>query len=136
MRRAVGVTFTGHLPAAQVSRLLHAADVAVLPFTAGVTAKSGALLAVLAHGLPRPSRCRTTTAAADDALADGREVAVIPARRDPAAVATTVRRLLDDAPLRHRLADGGRRLTAGRSWEQVAAAHRRLYEQVLGERHG
>jgi len=49
---ADAVTFTGYLPAPAASRMLHAADVAVLPYTAGVTAKSGALLTVLAHGLP------------------------------------------------------------------------------------
>ncbi|WP_345033548.1 glycosyltransferase [Kutzneria kofuensis] len=46
------VEFTGHLPVHEVSAVLHGADVAVLPFTAGVTTKSGALLTVLAHGLP------------------------------------------------------------------------------------
>lgn len=41
------VESTGHLPAAEVSAILRGADVAVLPFTAGVTTKSGALLTVL-----------------------------------------------------------------------------------------
>ncbi|HEY6794188.1 MAG TPA: glycosyltransferase family 4 protein [Kineosporiaceae bacterium] len=123
------VTFTGHLPAARISALLHAGDVGVLPFTHGVTVKSGALLAALAHGLP------TAVTAADDpdpALQDGRTVAVIPARRDAAAVAATVRRLLVDDSRRARLAAGGRAVAAGRSWDGVAARHRALYAEVRG----
>lgn len=122
------VTFTGHLEAADVSQILHAADTAVLPFTAGVTLKSGALLATLAHGVP------TAVTVPDDPdghLHDGDNVAVIRRRRDAAAVADTVRRLMDDAGLRHRLSAAGRALTAGRSWPAVAAAHLTVYTKVL-----
>ena len=49
---ADAVAFTGHLPEQDISRLLRAADVAVFPFNAGVTAKS--------DPLPRrsPTACR------------------------------------------------------------------------------
>jgi glycosyltransferase involved in cell wall biosynthesis len=127
------VTFTGHLPAAEVSEALHAADAAVLPFTTGVTTKSGAVLATLAHGVP------TAVTAADDPdprLRDGDTVAVIPARRDASAVARTVERLLDDPDLRLRLAAGGRRLAARYTWQRVATAHRIVYEGVLRADHG
>jgi glycosyltransferase involved in cell wall biosynthesis len=127
-RVADAVTFTGHLPAAEVSEALHAADAAVLPFTAGVTTKSGAVLATLTHGLPTAV---TVADVPDPQLRDGDTVAVIPARRDAAAVARTLERLLDDAALRRRLADGGRQLAARHSWRGVAAAHRNLYEDVL-----
>ncbi|MBX6723342.1 MAG: glycosyltransferase family 4 protein, partial [Dactylosporangium sp.] len=93
------VVFTGHLPAVEVSAVLQAADVAVLPFTTGVTVKSGALLAALTHGLPTAV---TAPDEPDDQLRDGETVAVIPARRDTRAVASTVRRLLDDPVLRRR----------------------------------
>ena len=53
------VTITGHLPAAEVSAALHAADVAAFPFTAGATTKSGALLSAFAHGCPPSSPRRT-----------------------------------------------------------------------------
>ncbi|GAA1809150.1 glycosyltransferase family 4 protein [Planosporangium flavigriseum] len=130
---ADAVTFTGHVPAAEVSEVLHAADAAVLPFTAGVTTKSGAVLAALAHGVPTAV---TTADEPDPQLRDGETVAVIPARRDAAAVERTVARLLDDAALRRRLADGGRRLAFRHSWGRVAAAHRTLYEAVLGSHDG
>lgn len=123
---AEAVTFTGHLPAPAVSAALHTADVGVLPFTAGVTAKSGALLTMLAHGLP------TAITVPDEPDLPLPGVAVIPARRDAAAIAHTVERLLDDAALRRRLSQAGRRLAGGRSWSAVAAAHRALYDRLLG----
>jgi len=122
------VTMTGYLPDAEVSALLHAADAAVLPFTAGVTGKSGALLAALGHGVP------TAVTVPDDPdpdLRDGETVAVIPVRRDGEAVAGTLHRLVSDGALRARLSRGGRALVADRSWPRIAAAHGALYRQVL-----
>jgi glycosyltransferase involved in cell wall biosynthesis len=126
---AEAVTFTGHLPAEAASEALHAADAAVLPFTAGVTSKSGALLSTLAHELPTAV---TVPDEPDDRLRDGETVAVIPARRDPAAITRTLDRVLTDVCLRERLIEGGRRLAARHSWPLVAAAHRAVYERVLG----
>lgn len=126
---ADAVTFTGHLPAERVSAALHAADVAVLPFTAGVGTKSGALLAALAHGLPTAV---TLPEAGDDELARSGAVAVIRERRDAAAVARTVGKLLADPVLRRRLAERGRAFAAAYSWPRVAAAHRDLYRRTLG----
>lgn len=127
------VTFTGHVPAAQVSAALHAADVVVLPFTAGVTLKSGALLTALAHGVPTAV---TEPAGGDPELRRTGAVSVIPARRDATAVVHAVGRLLADPDLRRRLAEQGRRLAEPHSWSRVAAAHRLLYERVLGRRRG
>jgi glycosyltransferase involved in cell wall biosynthesis len=127
---ADAVTFTGYLPAAEVSALLAAADGAVLPFTAGVSLKSGALLAALAHGVPTAV---TVPDAPDPRLRDGENVAAIPVRRDAAAIAVTLRRLLVDAALRGRLAAGGRALAAGHTWPAVVRAHLELYERVLAD---
>jgi len=127
--RAVGVAdrvlFTGHLPAAEVSRILLGADACVLPFTAGVTGRSGALAAALAHGVP------TVVTAAnppDPDLADGRTVVLARGVRDPAPLAAGIHRLLADANLRAAVGDGGRALVAERHWPAVAAAHLRLYQ--------
>ncbi|HEX5540584.1 MAG TPA: glycosyltransferase family 4 protein [Micromonospora sp.] len=130
---AEAVTFTGHLPAADASAAMHAADVVVLPFTTGVTTKSGALLTALTHGRPTAV---TVPDRPDRNLRPNETVAVIPARRDAAAVADTVQRLLDDAPLRRRLAAGGRELAAQHSWPVVADAHRLVYQRVLAAREG
>ncbi|GAA2717264.1 glycosyltransferase family 4 protein [Micromonospora olivasterospora] len=121
------VTFTGHLPAERVSAALHAADVVVLPFTAGVNTKSGALLAALAHGVPTA----VTVPDGDDELAGSGAVAVIRARRDSAAIVAALRRLLADPVLRRRLAERGRAFAAAYSWPRVAAAHRDLYAGLL-----
>lgn len=123
------VTFTGHLPAEMVSAALHAADVAVFPFTAGASTKSGALLSAFAHRLP------TVVTAADEPdpdLVDGETVVVAPRRRDAAAIAAALRRVLGDDALRRKVAEGGAALAAERTWPRVAAAHRKLYAEVLG----
>lgn len=132
VRRGVegAVTFTGYLPAPEVSALLAAADGAVLPFTAGVSVKSGALLAALAHGVPTAV---TVPDEPDPRLRDGENVAAIPIRRDAAAIAFAVRRLLVDPALRARLAAGGRALAAGHTWPAVVRAHVDLYERVLAD---
>lgn len=127
------VTFTGYLPEPGVSALLHAGDAAVLPFTAGATLKSGALVAALAHGVPTAT---TLPDEPDPALRDGETVVAIPARRDARAVAAAVRRLIDDAGLRERVAAGGRRLGGAHRWPGVADAHRRLYAAAADGRDG
>lgn len=123
------VTLTGWLPPAEVSALLSAADAVVLPFTHGVTTKSGSLLAALAHRAP------VLATVADDPephLVDGETVVRIDRRRDPAAIALALARLLDDPELAARVATGGAAFAAAREWPVVARAHREVYARVLG----
>lgn len=120
------VTVTGYQPATSISRLLSAADIAVLPFTAGVTTKSGSLLTVFAHGLPTV----VTEGAPDPQLVDGTTCVVARAVRDPAAIVAAVRRL-DDPALRRRVARGGLALAEDRSWPSIARRHLGLYRSVL-----
>ncbi len=124
------VTFTGHLPAAEVSEILAAADVCVLPFTAGVTTKSGALAAALSHGL---ATIVTAAYPPDPALVDGRTVLVADRVRDPAPLAAALRRALEDPALRARVAAGGQHLVAACTWPAIGAAHARLYRRVLAD---
>jgi glycosyltransferase involved in cell wall biosynthesis len=122
------VTITGRLPAKEVSAGLHAADVAAFPFTAGATTKSGALLSAFAHELP------TLVTAADPPdpdLVDGGSVVVAPRVRDALVLVEGLARLLDDEALRRRVAAGGTALMAGRSWDEIAATHRDVYDEVL-----
>lgn len=121
------VAFTGYLPADEVSALLDAADVGVLPFTHGVTGKSGALLTLLGHGLPT-----VVTAAPETELVDGEQVRLVRATRDSAALAEAIEDVLGDPSLRSRLAAGAAEYVAGRDWARVAVDHRALYERVLG----
>lgn len=123
---ASAVTVTGWRPEDEVSRLLAAADLAVLPFTAGTTTKSGSLLACAEHGLPL-----VTTAAdpPDPELVDG-ETALLVGTRDGDAIEKAVARVLGDPDLAGALAAGARRLAAEHGWHAIADAHLRLYQDV------
>ncbi len=123
------VRLTGWVVGTEVSELLSAADAVVLPFTAGVTTKSGSLIAALEHGAPVLA---TVADAPDPALVDGVTVVVVPARRDPDAIAGAIRRLLDDPALAVAVARSGQELAARRSWPTIAAQHRAVYASVLG----
>jgi glycosyltransferase involved in cell wall biosynthesis len=123
------VTMTGWLPSSRVSRLLAAGDVGVFPYTHGVTGKAGAVLAAQAHRLP----VVVTRADPPDPLFVDGETALVVEPRDSATLLEAVDRLLSDPGLAGRVAAAGRELAAERSWDQVAAAHARLYAEVLAE---
>ncbi len=128
--RGVGdrVHLTGWVDGAEVSELLSAADAVVLPFTAGVTTKSGSLLAALEHGAPVLA---TVADERDPELLDGVTVLDVAARRDPRAIAESILRLLDEPALASTVARGGQALAARRSWPTIAAMHRAVYASVL-----
>ena len=124
------VHFTGYVPDAEVSRLLQAADVAAFPLNAGVTRKSGSLLAALAAGVPvvasaAPGEVRGPTEA------DG--VLRVPPR-DTAALADALRQVLSDRALGQRLAAAGRALAASQGWYAIAAVHAEVYARALASR--
>jgi len=127
-RVAEHVTWTGHQPAAEVSAALHACDLAVFPFTAGATTKSGALLSAFAHRLPTVV---TVAEPPDPELVDGRTVVIAPRVRSSAALVAAIGRLLDDPSMRARVAAGGAAIGAERTWPRIADAHRALYRDVL-----
>ena len=121
------VFFTGYLPEHEISRLLLAADVAVYPFNAGVTSKSGSLLAALAHGVP------TIATSFPSVVAEPTEiegVLRIPPRNS-IALAHALRLILTDRALADRLARNGRACAEGRTWPAIAATHARIYAEVL-----
>ena len=123
------VVFAGHVPDADVSALLRACDALVLPLTAGVTPKSGALLAGLDHAC-----CVVATLPPSDGsgpLRDGVQVVAIERVRDSDAVAAALRQVLNDPELRDRVRAGGRAFAADYRWPAIAKAHREVYEQVL-----
>jgi glycosyltransferase involved in cell wall biosynthesis/acetyltransferase-like isoleucine patch superfamily enzyme len=124
---ADAVTFTGHLPEPDVSLLLQSADLAVFPFNAGVTEKSGSLVAALAHGVPTvatsPPAVLTQPTVIDGVLR-------VPPR-DTAALADALRQVLSDPALAARLAEDGRAKAAARSWPRIAALHAQMYAEVV-----
>lgn len=122
------VSFTGYVSADEASAVLQGADIAVLPFNAGTTTKSGSLLAVLAHGLPTVA---TASEVPDLGLAHERNVLLVPPR-DPQALEAGIERLLADPDLARRLAAAGPRLAERHDWPTIATQHARLYDTVLG----
>ena len=115
------VTVTGWVPAEEVSALLQAADVAALPFTAGLTTKSGSLLAVLDHDLPLVGTRGPGTEPALEAAA-----LLGPVRESEVLAANLERALAGGSP------PGGRALADAHGWDAAGQAHAEVYAQVLG----
>jgi len=123
---AGSVHMTGFQPEASVSRLLRAADVAVLPFDDGVTLKSTSLLTCLSHGRATV----VTEPSGGSELRSGEHVIGV-APRDSQALARAIGRLLDDHSLRIRIGDAGREMTRDRTWETIAREHDVMYNGVV-----
>jgi glycosyltransferase involved in cell wall biosynthesis len=123
------VIFTGYLPEDDVSRLLRAADAAVFPFDAGVTAKSGSLLAALAHGVPTIA---TSPPGALERPTEVEGVLRVPPR-NTAALVDALLLVLSDRALAMRLAAAGRACADRWTWPKIADFHARMYAQVLRE---
>jgi glycosyltransferase involved in cell wall biosynthesis len=123
------VVFTGYLPEDNVSRLLHAADVAVFPFDAGVTAKSGSLLAALAHGVPTIA---TSPPGVLDRPTEVEGVLRVPPR-NAAALADALLLVLSDRDLATRLAAAGRACADRWTWPRIAEFHAQTYAELLRE---
>ena len=123
------VVFTGYLPEDDVSRLLRAADAAVFPFDAGVTAKSGSLLAALAHGVPTIA---TSPPGELDRPTEVEGVLRVPPR-NTAALVDALFLVLSDRALATRLAAAGRACADRWTWPRIADSHAQMYAQVLRE---
>jgi glycosyltransferase involved in cell wall biosynthesis len=123
------VIFTGYLGEDQVSRLFRAADAAVFPFDAGVTAKSGSLLAALAHGVPTIA---TSPPGVLDRLTEADGVLRVPPR-NTAALADALLLVLSDPALAARLAAAGRSCATRWTWANIAELHAQMYDEVLRE---
>jgi glycosyltransferase involved in cell wall biosynthesis len=127
---AADVTFTGYLPARDISCLLHAADVAVFPFDTGVTAKSGSLLAARTHGLPVVATAAPGTVTCPTQI-DG--VLRVPPK-DTAALTEALRLVLGNRPVAERLAAVNRSHAAASTWEVIVRMHLEAYEAVMRSR--
>jgi glycosyltransferase involved in cell wall biosynthesis len=110
-----------------VSRLLRAADAAVFPFDAGVTAKSGSLLAALAHGVPTIA---TSPPGALDRATEVEGVLRVPPR-NTAALVDALLLVLSDRALATRLAAAGRACADRWTWPKMAGFHAQMYAEVL-----
>lgn len=117
------VIATGHVPDAEVSAHLLAADCVALPFRDGASFRRGSLLAALAHGCP----VLTTSPAEPAEAALLGAAALIAPVDDPAALAAALELLAANAALGAALGAVGQRLAARFSWTAIAAQHAALY---------
>lgn len=128
------VQWTGFAGEDEVSAHLLAADAALLPYRDGASYRRGSLMAALAHGLPVVSTqgagSEAPTSGGLPTLVNGDNVLLAPPE-SPAALAQAVVRLMDDAPLRQRLAGGASALSRAFAWDAIARTTERVYTTVI-----
>lgn len=120
------VTFTGHLSAEELARRYSAAEIAVTPSTyegfGFPTAEA------MACGIPVVA---TTAGALPEIVKDGQTGILVPPGV-PYALASAIKLLLSDEPLRRRMGEAGReRVKRCFTWEQAAKATLEVYQEVL-----
>jgi glycosyltransferase involved in cell wall biosynthesis len=118
------VVRTGHVDDATVSAYLLAADVALLPYVDGASARRGSLLACAEHGLPIVSTQPAGVAVADAVLAV--------AAGDAEALAAAVLRVHDEPALAERLRAASMALAERVSWPRIAERHLGVYHELIG----
>ena len=102
------------------------ADVFVFPSLS--EGSSLALLEAMAAALPIVA---TRVGAAPDLLTDGESALLVPPG-DAEALASALRRVVDDGALRARLGEGAQRVASGQTWERLRAG----YHQAIAEASG
>jgi glycosyltransferase involved in cell wall biosynthesis len=111
------ITWTGPLPHPEVSRIMSACDVFVLPFSDGVSTKRGTLAAALLHELPIVT---TRGNSIDEIFLHGDNLYLVPVG-DSEALARGLLEVADSADLRTRLARGARVLHSQHfAWDVIA----------------
>lgn len=121
------VHWTGFVNPEAVSAHLIACDAVALPFRDGVSYRRGTLMAALAHGCP----IVTTFPQVDEPdLVDGQAMKMVPPD-SPQKLADALRELALDEPQRLRLGREAAALATQFSWEAIAAATLRFFEQVI-----
>jgi glycosyltransferase involved in cell wall biosynthesis len=120
------VVWVGHAEDARVAALLTAADVYVVPYDDGISARRGTLMAGVAHRLPIVS---THPRVPDPQFRDGDTVRLVPAR-DGAALAQALAELARSPELRRRLETGIARVALRHAWPTIATAMAAVYREV------
>lgn len=120
------VRWVGHAEEMRVAALLTAADVYVVPYDDGISARRGTLMAGIAHRLPIVS---THPRRPDPHFRDGDTVRLVPAL-DPAALAGALAELDRSRELRLRLASGIATAATRHAWPTIATAMAAVYREV------
>ena len=125
------VTFTGHASHADLPRIYASLDVVAIPSlpTAGWLEQFGRVaVEAMAAGVP------VVASDSGELTAVVGEAGLLVPPGDHEALAAAIRRLVSDAGLRATLAAAGRKHAARYSWPSIAAAHRRLYADLVDDR--
>ncbi len=121
-----GVFFTGNVPNTLMSKFLALSTIAALPSLMEATSIAG--LEAMASGLPLVG---TTVGGIPEIIEDGVSGLLVEPR-DPAQLATSFIRLLDDESLRIKLGQGARaRVEREFAWIQISQRTLSVYEQVI-----
>ena len=122
------VALLGAVPARDMPVLYRAVDALAYPST-----REGFGLAVLEAASAGVPAAVSDIAVLRETLTDGRDCLMVPPGHS-GALADALVRLVRDADLRARLLAGGRETAARFRWDDVVAAHLRVYEGVLSAR--
>jgi glycosyltransferase involved in cell wall biosynthesis len=134
--RAAGVSAfvrfdAGYRDVPTLSAMVHASALVVLPYDSPDQVTSGVLVDAVAAGRPVVA---TAFPHAVELLGSGAGL-VVP-RRDPAALADAIRRVLTEPGVRDRMAAEARRLAPELAWSTVAGEYAAVGERLLAERDG
>ncbi len=121
-----GVTWLRDAQAEDVSRAMHASDIAVLPYDSGAGPNRSSLLTALEHGLPTVTTDGPSTPS--DFRTTGGVIFVPP--KDGAAVTRSLRTLVEDSSLRERLSQDAREASQVFSWPGIARRHLEIYSRL------
>lgn len=111
----------------EVSQYLQASDIGVLPFSEGASERRSSLLALLEHGLPVVSTLGPNN---PPEFEDRKNMLLVP-QGSAESLASAISELIENDSLVARLEAGAERLASRYSWDEIAARHDELYENLL-----
>lgn len=119
--------WSGFIDESEVSAMLHASDIMVLPYRDGVSLRRGTLMAVLAHGRPLIS---TIPDKEVTELVHGQNVWLTPVD-DPEALREAIVTLSAAPRLRERLRAGALRTSELFAWNTIAEQTAEFYQEII-----
>jgi glycosyltransferase involved in cell wall biosynthesis len=123
---------TGYTDLPEVSAHLLAADAVVMPYRDGVSFRRTTLIAALRHGCPVVSTTPTNPAFLPE-IRPGENM-LLASPRDAAALAHTIKRLVNEPELRQKLASGSKQLGDLFEWDKIAGQTAELYQQIIEDK--
>lgn len=120
---------TGYTDLPVVSANLLAADGVVMPYRDGVSFRRTTLIAALRHGCPVVSTTPANPALIPE-VRPGENMLLAPPR-NTAALAQTIKRLVDEPELRYKLSSGSKLLGDLFEWDNIAGQTASLYQMLI-----